>query len=105
MEFTIEDKNSYLDKLAQATQQGIWQTEMAIMKGEEQLAKKKALLTVLEQQLANKEFENAKDGKNQIKYTEDKIAEIENDIQDSKLLIETGKNDLELIEQYRAIPV
>jgi hypothetical protein len=105
MTFTQEDKNSYLDRLALSTQQGMWMTEMALMQHEEKLAKKKALLTVLEQQLANKAFESARDGKNQIKHVQDEIADIESDIQESKLLLETGKNDLELIEKYRAKPV
>jgi predicted nucleic acid-binding Zn-ribbon protein len=105
MTFTQEQKNSYLDRLALATQQGIWQTAMALMKSQEKLAKKKALLTTLEQQLENKEFENARDGKNQIKHVEDEIANLESEIQESRLLMETGRTDLELIEEYRGKPI
>ena len=104
MEFTQEDKNKFLDNLALKTKQGMWMTEMAQMKAEENLAKKKALLTTLEQQLANNEFENAKEGKAQIKFTQDAITELEADIQESNLLLESGKNDLEMIEQYRNQP-
>ncbi len=105
MEFTQEQKNQYLDKLALLTQQGIWQTDMALMKHTEQLAKKKALLTVIEQKIENKEYKSARDGKNEKKFTEDKIAELESEIQESKLLMEAGRQDLELIEQYRTKPV
>jgi len=96
-----EYKAEYLDKLVKATQEGMWQTEMAQMKSEENLAKKKALLTTLEQQLEKKEFESARDEKNQIKHVTDEIPELESEIQESKLLIETGNTDLEMIEQYR----
>jgi hypothetical protein len=105
MEFTQEQKDQYLDRLALATKQGMWQTEMAQMKSEEKLANKKALLTIIEQQLANKEFENACDGKNQIKHVKDEITDLEAEIQESKLLLKTGKTDLEMIEEYRPKPV
>jgi hypothetical protein len=55
MQFTQEQKNQYLDKLANRTQEGIWMTEMALMKHTERLAKKKALLTVIEGKLEKKE--------------------------------------------------
>lgn len=101
MTFSQEGKNNYLDKLALSTQQGMWLTDMAMMKSEEKLAKKIALLTTLEQQLENKEFASAKEGKAQIKVVTDEIADLEADIQESKLLLETGKTDLEIIEDYR----
>jgi len=99
MQFTQEQKNQYLDKLALSTQQGMWLTDMAMMKSEEKLSKKRALLTVLEQQLENKEFKSAKEGKAQIKFVTDEIADLEAEIQESKLLIETGRIDLEMIEE------
>lgn len=105
MNFTQEDKNAYLDKLALSTQQGMWLTDMAMMKSEEKLAKKKALLTDLEQKLENKEFSSNKEGKAQIKFVQDEIVNLEAEIQESKLLVETGHADLEMIEAYREKPV
>lgn len=105
MEFTQDQKNEYLNKLALSTQQGMWLTDMAQMKSEEKLAKKKALLEELEQKLENKEFESAKDGKAQIKFVRDEITDLEAEIQESKLLIETGRVDLEMIEEYRGKPI
>ncbi len=105
MQFTQEQKNEYLDKLALLTQQGIWQTEMAKIKAQEKLAKKKALLTVIEQKLENKEYKSARDGKNEKNHVETEITNLEDEIQESKLLMETGRLDLELIEEYRKKPV
>jgi hypothetical protein len=105
MEFTQEQKNEYLDKLALLTQQGIWQTDMARMKAKEKLAKKKALLTIIEQKLENKEYKSARDGKNEKRQIETDIANLQSEIQESKLLMETGRLDLELIEEYREKPV
>ena len=101
MEFTKEQKNEYLDKLALRTQEGIWITEMALMKEMKKLKEKKELLIQLEQKLENKEFESARDGKNQIKFTEDQISKIENEIEESRNLLITGAADLEMIEEYR----
>lgn len=101
MEFTQEQKHKYLDRLALATQEGIWLTEMALMKDKEKLSMKKALLTVIEQKIANKEYNPLRDGKNEKKYTEDKIAELEHEIETEQFAIETGKTDLEMIESYR----
>lgn len=56
MQFTQEQKNQYLDKLALATKQCIWQTDMALMKAVEKINKKKALLTIIEQKIENKEY-------------------------------------------------
>ncbi len=64
MQFTQERRTQYLDKLARLTQEGMWQTDMALMKHTEQLAKKKALLTLIDQKLANPEYKSARDGKN-----------------------------------------
>jgi hypothetical protein len=105
MKFTQQQKDDYLDKPALSTHQGMWLTDMAMMKSTEKLAKKKALLTTLEQQLENKEFSSAKEGRAQIKFVSDEIADLEAEIQESKLLIETGRLDLEMIEEYRKKPV
>ncbi len=94
MQFTQEQKDSYLDKLALLTQQGMWQTDMALMKHTEQLAKKKALLIVIDQKLANKEYPSARDGKNEKHQVETDIVNLESEIQEAKLLMETGKTDL-----------
>jgi hypothetical protein len=91
MEFTQEQKNQYLDKLALATQQGIWQTDMARMNAEEKLAKKKALLTVIEGKLERKEYKSARDGKNVKRQVETDITNLESEIQESKLLMEREK--------------
>ncbi len=101
MEFTQEQKNEYLDKLALLTQQGIWQTEMAKMKAQEKLTKKKALLTFVEQQIEHKEYKSARDGKNEKRQVETDISNLQSEIQESDLLMETGRTDLELIEEYR----
>jgi hypothetical protein len=101
MEFTNEQRNEYLDKLALSTQQGMWVTEMAQMKAEEKLGKKKALLTVIEQKIENKEYKSTRDGKNEKHQVESDINDLEAEIQESKLLLETGRVDLEMIEQYR----
>lgn len=105
MQFNQEDKNLYLDKLATSTQQGMWLTEMALMKSQEKLTKKKALLTIIEQKLENKDYPSARDGKNEKHQVEKDIADLEDEIQESNLLIETGKQDLEMIEEYRPKPV
>ena len=86
MEFIQEQKNQYLDKLALSTQQGMWLTDMAMAKAEEKLGKKKALLTIIEQKLEQKEYKSARDGKNEKAQVEKDIAELEDDIQESKLL-------------------
>lgn len=101
MNFTQQQKNEYLDNVALKTQQGIWLTEMAMQKEMQKLKEKKELLFSLEQKLENKEFESNRDGKSQIKYTQDQIAKIETEIQESKGLLQTGSDDLEMIEQYR----
>ena len=105
MQFTQEQKNQFLDKLANRTQEGIWVTDMALMKHTEQLAKKKALLTIIEGKLEKKEYPSARDGKNEKRQVETDIANLEAEIQESKLLMETGRTDLELIEEYRQKPV
>lgn len=101
MEFTQEQKDSYLDKLALSTQQGMWLTDMAMMKATEKLAKKKALLTVIEGKIEKKEYPSARDGKNEKSQVEKDIAELEEEIQESKILLETGRTDLLMIEEYR----
>lgn len=102
MEFTQEQKDQYLDSIALATQQGIWLTDMALMKEMRQLKEKKELLVKLEEKLENKEFESAREGKNQIKYVQDSISKIEGEIKESQMLLTTGAEDLEMIEDYRS---
>ncbi|HEX8196342.1 MAG TPA: hypothetical protein VF571_09155 [Pyrinomonadaceae bacterium] len=101
MEFTQEHKNQYLDDIALKTKQGIWLTEMALMKEMRQLKEKKELLFELEQKLENKEFESVNEGKKQIQFVEDSISKIEEDINQSHRLMADGAKELEMIEEYR----
>ena len=101
MEFTPEQKNAYLDNLALRTQQGMWQTEMALIKEMKQLRAKKELLIELEKKAENKEFESARDGRIQIKDTQNAIGKIQGEINESHALLKTGFEDLEMIEDYR----
>lgn len=105
MTFTQEQKDQYLDKLALSTQEGMWLTDMAMMKSTEKLAKKKALLTIIEGKLERKEYKSNRDGKNEKIQVEKDINELEEEIQESKILLETGRTDLEMIEEYRQKPV
>lgn len=77
-------------------------TEMALMKDQERLAQKKALLTVVEQRIENKDYKSARDGKNEKHQVETDIANLENEVQEELITIQSGRDDLELIEQYRA---
>jgi hypothetical protein len=101
MEFTNEQRNQYLDQVAQRTQEGIWMTEMGIMKNQEKLAKKKALLTVVEQKLEQKEYESANQGNKEKAIVVEDIATFEAEIAADEAHIENAKEDLILIEQYR----
>ncbi|CAN5359466.1 hypothetical protein BH10ACI1_BH10ACI1_02600 [soil metagenome] len=101
MEFTKEQKNEYLDELALATQKDIWMSELAKLKNSEKLAKKKALLTVVEQKIEQKEYKSARDGKNEKTQLETDIANLESKIQEGDATIGLANADLELIEEYR----
>ena len=101
MEFTQEQKNAYLDRVALATQEGIWLTEMALMKEMRELKQKKELLFELEQKFERKEFKSANEAKKEIQFVEDKIKKIEDDIKQSHRLMADGAKELEMIEEYR----
>jgi hypothetical protein len=105
MKFTQAHKNEYLDSVALKTQQGIWMTEMALMKDQEQLAKKKALLGEIEQKIANKEYPSKRDGTNEKTQCEADIARIEREVEQDLASIITAKADLITIETFRKQPV
>lgn len=88
MIFTKKQKNDYLDRLALLTQQQIWEGEMAILRNIEQLELKKALLTQTEDEQERT-------------HLEEKIGELETEIQSGSLVLKEGAEDLELIERYR----
>lgn len=88
MKFTKKQKNDYLDNLALATQQGIWLTELALMKDQDKLAGKMELLRV------------AQSEEDRVTFKE-QIANLEQEIEEEKMTIDTGKDDLKMIEQYR----
>ena len=104
MQFTQEQKNEYLDKLAQRTQEGMWLTEMSLLKSDKDLGRKRTLLIQIEDKLEKKEYKSARDGKEEKRQVEADIRKLEADIQESHLLLETGRQDLELIEEYREKP-
>jgi hypothetical protein len=98
MDFTQEQKNQYLDNLATKTQEGIWMTEMALIKYREKLAQKKALLDIVQTKIDKKEYPSARDGKNEKAQVEKDIDKCEEDINDNQKLMNDFKEDLELIE-------
>jgi hypothetical protein len=67
------------------------------------LAHKKALLTIIDQKLENKEYPSARDGKNENHQVESDIANLENEIKQHDQSIADGLADLELIELYREV--
>ena len=105
MEFTPEQKNEYLDKLVTKTQEGMVMTEISLLKYREKLAQKKALLDIIDTKLANKEYESARDGKNEKKQVESDILNYEHEIKEHLQSIQDGIDDLELIERYRQAQV
>ena len=98
---TPRTRDEYLDEQATKTQEGMWMTEMALMKHQERLANRKALLDVIDTKIEKKEYSSAGDGKNEKAQVEKDIAKCEQEIKDNFSLMNDFKADLELIERYR----
>jgi transcription elongation GreA/GreB family factor len=63
------------------------------------------LLDEINQKIENKEYKTARDGKNEKHQVETDIRDLEADILESRLLMQTADSDIGLIEQYRKRPI